>query len=179
MRSIPIDMWKATRLVLGTPRYMTSLGGLTVLLFAAYVFLPVWLTPSNDLSFQLSVLLPRDHALFAALSVITALLILMQTYVQIRVRRRRTAITAVGSGGVSVASAMFGGLLATTACTACIAALLGFLGAGSVFFVLEHQTIIVTVALVLVAVGLVFSARRVMGYCDSCEVNPLDQLPGD
>lgn len=176
MRSIPTDMWQATRLVLDPPNYKVGFAGLTVLLFAAYVFLPVWLTPGNDLSFQLSILLPRDYALFAALSGVTALLILMQIYVQIRVRKSRAALTAVGSSGVSLGSAIFGGLLATAACTSCIAALVGFLGAGSVFFVLEHQTPIVAGALVLVAIGLIYSARRVMGYCESCEINPIDQL---
>ena len=113
MKSIPIDLWQASRLVLNTSRYRAGLTGLTALLLAVYLFLPVWLTPGNDLAFQLSILLPRDYALFAVLSGVTALLVLMQTYVQIRVRKRRAALAAVGSSGVSVGSAIFGGLLAT------------------------------------------------------------------
>ena len=164
------------RLAFSTSRYRAGLAGLTAALFITYLILPVWLTPGNDLAFQLLVLLPRDYVLFAALSAVTALLLLMQTYVQIRVRQRRAVLSTAGSRGVGVASVIFGGLLATAACSSVIAALLGFLGAGSVFFVLDHQAPIVAGVLVLVAIGLIYSARRVMGYCESCEVNPIDQL---
>ncbi len=140
------------------------------LLFSAYLFLPVWLTPGNDLAFQLSILLPRDYVMFGALSMTTALLVLMQVFVSRRKRETKSALLAVGGSGVGVGSAIFGGLLATAACTSCVAALIGFLGAGSVFFVLKNQWAFVAGALFLVFAGLFYSARRVEGYCADCEV---------
>jgi len=159
------------RTVLGSARYRLWFSALTILLVAAYIFLPVWLTPGNTLAFQLSLFTARDYLLFLFLSASTALLILMQVFVFVRSRKGRAG--AVGQGGVGVASALFAGLLATAACSSCIAAVIGFLGAGSVFFVIGHQWYFVYGGIALVLVGLYFSARRVAGYCEDCEVSTI------
>jgi len=144
---------------------------LSVAFFSAYIYIPIRLTPGNTLSFQLSLLKSKDFILFFILSTVTALLLLMQVFL---FQSKRQRVQAVGQGGVGVFSALFAGLLATAACSSCIAAILGFLGAGSIFFVLENQSYVVLGALVLVVVSLYFSSRRVLGYCldcdDQCEV---------
>ncbi|MCR4263735.1 MAG: hypothetical protein NUV98_03405 [Candidatus Roizmanbacteria bacterium] len=158
----------ASKAVLEGRNYKMWFFGLTAIFLTAYLFLPVWLTPGNTLSFQLSLLRPSDYALFALLSAVTALLVLMQAFLFLHSKKGR--VGAVGQGSVGAFSALFGGLLATAACSACIAAVLGFLGAGSVFFVLENQPYFVYGAIALVLFGLYFSARRVQGYCENCEV---------
>ncbi|MDE2078919.1 MAG: hypothetical protein KGI73_00880 [Patescibacteria group bacterium] len=158
----------ATQTVLKSTRYKLWFLALTALLIAAYLFLPVWLTPGNTLAFQLGLFTTRDYLLFLFLSASTALLMLMQVFVFVRSRRAR--IGAVGQGSVGLASALFAGLLATAACSSCIAAVIGFLGAGSVFFVVGHQWYFVYGGIALVLVGLYFSARRVQVYCEDCEV---------
>ncbi|MBI4130290.1 hypothetical protein HY468_03175, partial [Candidatus Roizmanbacteria bacterium] len=102
------------------------------------------------------------------LSMVTALLLLMQVFLFGSKKKR---VETAGQGGVGIFSALFGGLLATAACSACVAAILGFLGAGSVFFVLENQAIFVIGAIALVIVSLYFSSRRVQGYCKECGDN--------
>lgn len=131
----------------------------------SYILIPVWLTPGNTLSFQLSTLKTKDYMLFFILSTVTALLLLMQIFL---LRSKKKRVETMGQGGVGIFSALFGGLLATAACSSCIAAILGFLGAGTVFFVLDKQPYIVLCAIVLVAVSLYFSARRIQGYCNDC-----------
>lgn len=162
-------IFNASKTVLTQSRaYLLWFFGLTVVFIALYILVPVWLTPGNSISFQLSLLTIKDYALFVSLSFVTALLILMQVFLFLRSKKDRAG--AVGQGGVGVSSAFFGGLLATAACSSCIAAILGFMGAGSVFFVLENQPYVVAIALALVLIALYFSARRVKNYCDSCEV---------
>ena len=144
--------------------------GLTILFIFLYLLIPVWLTPGNSVTFQLSLLTTRDYVLFVTLSAVTALLVLMQVFIVLRSKKDHAR--AVGQGGVGVSSALFGGLLATAACSSCIAAILGFLGAGSVFFVLENQPYFVAVALALVGIALYFSAWRIQKYCENCKVSP-------
>lgn len=175
--------WRPT-IIIPAVRAVLSAGGtyrlwfvlLTLLVYAAYVLLPVWLIPGNSLWFQLQLLRVQDHVLFVALSLATALLVLMQVFL-FRRTRGGDKIAAVGRGGVGVWSAVFGGLLATAACSSCIAAFLGFLGVGSTFFILEHQTPVVSVSFAIVLVALLASARRVQGYCEECERLPNRSQP--
>ena len=82
-------MFSATRTVLGRKGYALWFCVLTAGLIAAYILLPVWLTPGNSVAFQLQLLRPRDYVLFVLLSSVTALLILMQAYLFARSREER------------------------------------------------------------------------------------------
>lgn len=165
----PSVILTAIRTVLGTDRgYRAWLLPLTLLVYAAYVFLPVWLIPGNSLRFQLQLFRVQDHLLFAGLGLGTALLVLMQVFL-FRRTRGTGKIAAVGRGGVGVWSAIFGGLLATAACSSCIAAFLGFLGAGSTLFIVRHRTPVVLLAFAVVLIALFATARRIQGYCEECE----------
>ncbi|MDE1854647.1 MAG: hypothetical protein KGI38_13060, partial [Thaumarchaeota archaeon] len=73
--------------MLKSTRYKLWFLALTGLLIAAYLFLPVWLTPGNTLTFQLGLFTPRDYLLFLFLSASTALLMLMQVFVFVRSRK--------------------------------------------------------------------------------------------
>lgn len=167
MKNPITTIYFATAKVLEKKNYKTWFFLLTAIFIAAYILLPVWLTPGNTPAFQISLLRPHDYILFLVLSAVTALLILMQAFLFLRSKKGRAG--AVGQGGVGAFSALFGGLLATAACSSCIAAILGFLGAGSIFFILQNQPYFVYGAIALVLLGLYFSARRVQGYCESCE----------
>lgn len=163
----------ASKTVLGNGKYRLWFALLTSALVVLYVVLPVWLTPGNTFSLQLGLFAPRDYLLFLTLSAVTALLILMQAFLFIRSRKGR--VGAIGQGGVGVFSALFAGLLATAACASCIAAVVGFLGAGSVFFIVGHQPYFVYGGILLVLVGLYFSARRVERYCEHCKTSASPQ----
>lgn len=158
----------ATKEIFAQSRYRSWFVVLSVLIFALYILLPVWLIPGNDPLFQLSILRLQDFILFAILSFMTALLILMQIFLTQRSKKERAG--AIGRGSVGVSSSLFGGLLATAACPGCITTLLGFLGAGSVFFVIENQLYFLVGAIVLTIAAIYFTARRVGKYCPSCEV---------
>lgn len=159
----------ASKSVLQERRYRVWLVVLTIIFMAAYIFIPVWLTPGNSISFQLQILGLRDYLFFVVLSFITALLMVMQVYIIRRSRERKSVAAAVGSGGAGAYSALFGGLLATAACSSCVAALLGFLGAGGVLFVVNYRWYFIAGAIALVFIALYFTARRVNGICEDCE----------
>ncbi|PJE61645.1 hypothetical protein COU87_03610, partial [Candidatus Roizmanbacteria bacterium CG10_big_fil_rev_8_21_14_0_10_39_12] len=76
-------------------RYKVWFVVLTGFFIATYVLIPVWLTPGNSLSFQLSLLKPKDYVMFVILSALTALLLLMQVYL-FRSKTRRAG--SIGQG---------------------------------------------------------------------------------
>ncbi len=160
---------KAIRKVLSLRTYRMLFGAVTVVFLLAYLLIPIFLVPGNSLSLQFFVLRPLDYVLFFVMSVVTALLVVMQVYVHRNTKKKRT-LAALGEGGVSVYSALFAGLLATAACSSCIIGLVGFLGVGSTFFILEYQTYFVLGAMLIVVVALFFAARRVNNDCSSCNV---------
>ncbi len=165
-----VDFKKATTTVLQEKNYRNGFIALSILMFAAYIVLPVVLTPGNSIGFQLHLLRPIDFVVFVLLSTVTALLMVMQLYVHNRAKKKQVLATA-GKTGVSLSSAIFGGLLATAACSSCIAGLLGFLGAGSVLFIVENQLPFVIGAISIVLIGLYFTSKRVNNACSSCEVH--------
>lgn len=143
---------------------------LSVLTFLLFLWIPVKLTPGNDFFFQLSIMRGRDFFLFGLLSILNALLTLMQWHLY-RARQNAKAgiATAVasGAGGLSV---IFASMLGTASCSACVAGILGFLGVGSVLFFLKYSAQITVVATAIVVLAIWFAARRIAGGCRACGI---------
>ncbi|MBI2671420.1 hypothetical protein HYX16_00640 [Candidatus Woesearchaeota archaeon] len=72
--------------------------------------------------------------------------------------------TAVG-GGSAVVAALFG----TASCASCLVAVLGFLGIGTVFFLVEYQWFIVGLAILIMLVSLYLTSLKLNGVCNSCK----------
>ena len=104
MKNPITTIYFATAKVLEKKNYKTWFFLLTAIFIAAYILLPVWLTPGNTPAFQISLLRPRDYILFLVLSAVTALLILMQAFLFLRSKKGRAG--AVGQGGVGAFSAI-------------------------------------------------------------------------
>lgn len=72
--------------------------------------------------------------------------------------------TAVG-GGSAVIAALFG----TASCSSYLAGVFGFLGIGTVFFLVEYQWLIVGIAILIMLVSLYFTSLKLNGVCESCK----------
>lgn len=164
------EILEATREVLKEKKNVRRFILFSLAFFAAYVILPVFLIPGNDIAFQISLLRSRDFALFALLSLTTGLLAVMQLYIFVRMRDAKKKAVALGQGGAGLYSAVVGGLLATAACSSCVAGLLGFLGAGSVFFIIENSIFVTSIAFAIVALSLYLTSRSVNKNCETCKV---------
>jgi hypothetical protein len=151
--------------------YRRALPVLTAIIFVIFLVAPVYLIPGNDLRFHIgTVLKPSQYVLYAALSLATSLLVLMQAFLFNRSRTTKERMKSVGRGGGGAVAAIMGGLLATAACSSCIAGLLGFLGTGTVLFAAKYNVYVGGAALLLMFVSLFITARRVNGSCNACEV---------
>lgn len=157
----------AIRKALAAPQHTSVFLLLAVLIFTLYVFLPVVLIPGNSVALQLSITRGQDYILFAVLSLATALLIMMHVYL---FSQKKGKLSGLAQGGTGIASGLFGGLLATAACSSCIASIIGFLGSGSVFFVVENRTPISIASFALLLGAVAFTAKRIDDSCRECDV---------
>ena len=132
-----------------------------------YVMLPVWLIPGNDLAFQIRIWSAAEITLIVFLAFLTALLFTMQLFLFLRVGRR-----AFSDGGTGVASSMSAAFIGVAGCVGCsIGIALGFLGMGAILFLIEYQLEIAIGAIMLFFASLYLIARRITGYCKTCEVS--------
>ncbi len=155
----------AIRMVLSDTKYL-----LTFILFIGFfiwffLYIPVRNIPGNDFAFQLSIMSPRDFILLITLSTLTALSIVMNGYILKRQFTLRSSVGMVGQGGVGSLAGVIGSIFGTASCASCAVSLFGFLGVGSVFFLLQYREVITVAAILLLIFSLYFSSKSVLGIC--------------
>ena len=153
----------ASKEVLSSKNYLMVFVALTIAFSSVFVFIPILLIPANSLLFQLSVFIIRDYALLSTLSLLIGLMITMQVYSYKKTKQLQAGKSIIGSS-----SGIIAGLFGTAGCSSCLASIFGFLGAGNVFFLLEHQTYVVTASIMLILISLYFTARKIncAGVCE-------------
>ncbi|MBI2107086.1 hypothetical protein HYT57_03810 [Candidatus Woesearchaeota archaeon] len=164
MKINPNYIITASKEVLSGKNYLISFIALIFIILAVFISIPVFLIPANSLLFQLTVFTIKDYVLLTILSVLTSLLIVMQIFSYKKAKLYSSGRTAIG-GGSAVVAALFG----TVSCSACLVAVFGFLGIGTVFFLVEYQWFIVGLAILIMLVSLYFTSLKLNGGCDSCK----------
>lgn len=154
----------ASKQVLSSRNYLIGFISLILIIFGGFIFIPVLTIPANSFLLQLTIFTLRDYFLLAILSTLTSLLIVMQIFSYKQAKLYSASITAIGSGSAVVA-ALFG----TASCASCLAAVFGFLGLGTVFFLVEYQWLIVGIAIILMLISLYFTSLKLNGGCDTCK----------
>lgn len=160
----------AVKHVLNSKSYLVGLFSLTFVVFWLLIYIPVRTIPGNDFAFQLSILTANDHILLSALSLLTALSIIMNIYVLRHKPTVQTTLSLAGQGGGGIISGIIGSVFGTATCASCVVSILGFLGIGGVLFLLQYRTWITTASIILILVSLYFTSRKVLGICESCMV---------
>ena len=158
----------ASRQVLSRKNYLISFIALIFVILTVFILIPVFLIPANSLLFQLTIFTIKDYVLLTVLltvlSILTSLIIVMQVFSYKDAKFCSPGKTAV-SGGSAVVAALFG----TASCSACLAAVFGFLGIGTVFFLVEYQWFIVGIAILIMLISLYFTSLKLKGFCESCK----------
>lgn len=155
----------AIRMVLGDSRYLTTFLLLIGVFVWLFLYIPVKNIPGNDFAFQLSIMAPKDFILLIALSTLTALSVVMNGYILKRQFSIRSGVGLVGQGGLGSFAGVIGSIFGTASCASCAISLFGFLGVGSVLFLLQYRQIITTGAIILLIFSLYFTSKSVLGIC--------------
>lgn len=161
----------ASRQVLSKKLYLFGFFILIPFTFFLFVMIPVWTIPGNALDFQLGIFSERDYILLVVLSLLTSLFLIMQIFVFKNSFTAKDRTSSLIRGGIGGYTAVIGSVFATAACSSCLFALFGFLGFGTLFFLLEHQWYILSGAIMLLLISLYFASKKVNGICDTCKVD--------
>jgi len=146
---------------------ITTVG--TLVFFALYLLIPVWMVPGTTLAYEFDRLTLVNYGLLGTLALMAGVLLSLELFSF--QRSRGAGLRAARDGGVGLVASLAGGILAAATCGCGVGILLGAVGlGGGAFFVGENQTFIVALMLGVVAVGLYFSARRAAGICATCTV---------
>lgn len=147
-------------------RYTILFFTLALIMFALFIFIPVWTVTGNTLSTQLKIFTIRNYAFLILLSSLSALFIAMQVYVMSRKRKVGGAGRAIG-GGIG---ALFAGIAGTAFCVSCLVPLFAIfgIGLGGVIFVLNHRFYFVVAITLLLLIAIYLTARKISKVCASC-----------
>lgn len=170
MKNTLFNLFTAIKIVFSNKSYIVGFLVITITLFWLFLYIPVRLIPSNDFAFQLSILRPNDIFLLILLSLLTALSLTLHFYLLRKKVSNKGITLTIGSSFAGSTVGIFGSLFATASCAACVATILGFLGAGTVFFLLDHRKLIIVFSIMFMLISLYFTAQKVLGICEACSV---------
>lgn len=160
MKFNPKFVIDASKKILSRKNYLIAFVGLIVLLFGIFVLIPVFFVPGNSLLFQLSIFTSRDYVLLTVLSLLTSLLIVMQVY-----SYKQSKINSLGKTTVGAGSSFIAALFGTASCSSCVAAVFGFLGVGTVFFLLKYKWPIIGASISLMLISLYLVSLKIDEVC--------------
>ena len=156
-------MIKSLREVFKHKIYTLILLAISLLFFSAFVLVPVFSIPGNNVVFQLSLYAPPELLLMSFFALLIGLTITLQVYA-IREKKHCSVPKAHAQGATTGVTGIFAGVLGTAVCASCLIPLFAAigLGTGSLFFVLENQIYFLIGAVVIMLVSLYFALKRVI-----------------
>ena len=134
MKINPNHIIRASKQMLSKRNYLFTLIILSLVIFFIFILIPVFLIPANSLELQLTIFTIKDYVLLTILSILTSLLIVMQVF-----SYRQAEVCSPGKAVFGGGSAIVAALFWTASCASCLVAVFGFLGIGTVFFLVEYQ----------------------------------------
>lgn len=156
----------AVRETLSSPMRWFLFFGIAFVIFSFFVLIPVWTTPGNDILFQLSIFKLDVYLLMITLSLLNALVIVMQFHVRHEAKKKVSGKHAATGFGIVTSS-----IAATIACASCYSSILALFGLGGTLFIVEHRWWFAIFALGLSFVAIVYTSKRVAGGCESCTIS--------
>ncbi len=150
------------RRTLHSKNYLLIFLLIAFIFFSIFVLIPVFSIPGNSLSFQLEIFTFWNYVLMFSLAITISLMISMQIYAY---KTKKSVRRGVGRGAVGGFSSIMAGLFGTASCASCVAAIFGFLGLGTVFFLIEYQWYIVGISLALVLLSIYLTSLSIERGC--------------
>ncbi len=135
-----------------------------------YVYVPIAVTPGNDLAFFFETTGLWQFILLVILAMLTGMIVSMQSYLFARKRKIAEGTPTIVSGIASFSS----GLFSSATCASCVSVIFAFLGTSGVLFLLEYRWHLVIASFILLGTALIFVSQRISNHCSSCEL-PIKQ----
>lgn len=156
---------KASKEVLSKRNYLIGFFILALFLFFVFIAIPILTIPGNSLSLQLTIFKLKDYSLLIFLSILTSLMFIMQFYLY-----KNARIIHYGKTAIHGISGFTGAIFGTASCASCIAVVFGFLGAGTVLFLVRYKWYVTSFAIIFMLTSIYFSSLKINNVCKNCEV---------
>jgi len=149
--------------VLQRPKYSLLFVGAFLVTLYLLILIPALSVPGNSFFLQLTLFTPLGWTLISFIALLYALFMTMQIYV-FRNHKKMAGVGASVGGGVSV---LFAGVASSAFCVSCLAPLFALfgIGFGGVLFVLEYRFYFVVVIVVLMAISIYLTAKKINRVC--------------
>jgi len=163
---------EASAVTLSDRKLFIAFLALCIIFFIGMFSIPLYSIPGNDLKLQMTIFKAQDYALLAVLSLLSSLTIVIQAniFLQKFVVPYRNGNAVLG--GVGVLSGVFSSIFASATCAMCVGSLFGFLGFGSILFLVQNRWYILIGASLLLIISLYLASRRLVEGCKLCVVKP-------
>ncbi len=165
--SFPGETLPALRCVYKRKRYIF----LSFVVFLAVLSLNyyslIYAVPGSSLAIFFEVSAWWQVALPPLLSLLIATLIGMQVYM-LHLRFTQETVAKAGTGIFSSGFGVIGSIFSSAGCFSCLTALLGFLGTGTLLFLLKFRYAIMGVSIFLLLLSIQMTAKSVM--CSACAI---------
>jgi len=161
----PIKLiYNSARETLRKKKYIWLFVIITTFLLSLYILIPVFSISGNSLLFQLSIFTFKDYVVLIPLSLLVSLMITMQIYSY----KKRKSMKEIGKGVVGGYSGIVAGVFGTASCSSCVAAIFGFLGIGSVLFLIKYQWYVVGISAAIIILSLYLTSSSIEKNCEAC-----------
>ena len=164
----PQTIFSATKIILREKTYRVLFLPLFIIFFSFFVSIPAITIPSNTFQFQLTLYTRWDYVMLVILATLGSLFVLMNVYTFRQVKESKERLRVVARGGVGSISGTFASIFGAASCPMCVASLFGFLGFGTVGFLIQNQGWVFFAASVLMLVSLYFASRKANDICEQC-----------
>ncbi len=144
---------------------------LTPLIASLLFLIPVKVIPGNDILFQASQFQMLDYLLLLLVATLQSLLLVM-SFSLFRRNRHHNASRAWSYQSLGIMSGVPAFLFGSKLCPVCLGGILGFLGPGALFFVIEYRAWFFAASAALLLLSLYAVARKVNGVCELCVAQP-------
>jgi hypothetical protein len=167
MFQYPRTIFCAMQTVLQRKMYLIFFFPISLVLLVFFVAIPTFTIPSNTFQFQLSLYTTVEYITLVLLAVFSSLFILMNVYTYKKYSRARMRI--VVKGGIGSIPGTFASIFGVASCPMCVASLFGFLGFGTVGFLVRYQWWVFFIALAFMLFSLYLTSKKVIGVCNNCK----------
>lgn len=175
MKSFWNDFVENSKIIFIDRRYLAFFIILIGTLLGLMIAIQVITVPGNNVGLQVQIFSYKNYLFFGLLAILSSFLIVLQVYI---IRGSKSQVSQIvgnsSLGGIGVFSALFSSVLGTATCGICLTALFGFLGFGTVLFLVQNKLYLILASVILLLLSLYFSYKK-LNSCNICSVKNLDK----
>ncbi len=158
-------VFKSIKKVISRKNYFILFSSISLVFVALLIFIPVFVIPGNSLILQLKIFTPLNYLTIFLFSSLVGLMISMQVYNY----KLKKSINKIGGGIFGGTSGFIAGIFGTASCASCVAVIFGFLGTGTVFFLVEKQLYVMSISLIFLLLSIYLTSLSINKNCEKCK----------